>query len=132
MKPRVFWKDRRYADWWSFIHATSGTILGLIFLGSGFSFGLSLVLTLLLATLWELIEPTIYKILGREFTEEVTNQISDVFFGFIGFGIAWYLVDSIAIFILIAILLIIPFFFYGLFHLKRVYLKQKQEHSVEQ
>ncbi len=84
-------KDRKYADWWSIIHIFFGILIALILKSSGLVLFPALTLGLLIFTTWEIIEPSVDKhLLDKKFMEKITNQISDIIFGTIGFLLYWW------------------------------------------
>jgi NADH:ubiquinone oxidoreductase subunit 5 (subunit L)/multisubunit Na+/H+ antiporter MnhA subunit len=86
-------KDNHYLDFWSIVHFFTGFLLGVIFKSLKIYFKISLLISFILLTFWEIVEPSGYeKLLKTKFKEKLGNQITDVIFGIIGFLLYWFLV----------------------------------------
>ncbi len=93
----AFKKEGDYIDWWTLVHTGFGFIMGIILNALGFSIIEGFFIVLILAIIWELIEPTVYKILRvlfpdwdipEEFPEKPTNSLVDIIVALIGFMLA--------------------------------------------
>ncbi|MBD3247245.1 hypothetical protein GF378_01340 [Candidatus Pacearchaeota archaeon] len=84
-----FFEDKNYIDWWSIIHFSSGLFIGLFSILIGLQFWPGFFIALLLVTLFEGIEPKIYKLTMRKFSETFSNQISDIIIGMLGYLLAY-------------------------------------------
>lgn len=85
-------KNRSYFDGWSVAHIIFGVVVGLILKEIGLLFITAVFASLSVFTFWEIIEPGVFKfIIKKEFTENRTNQIMDLFYGFVGFLVYWYI-----------------------------------------
>lgn len=93
----AFKKEGDYIDWWTFVHMGFGFIMGILLNALGFSIIEGFFIVLILAIFWELIEPTVYKILRilfpdldipEEFPEKPTNSLVDIIVALVGFMFA--------------------------------------------
>ncbi len=83
-------KDRTYLDYWSLIHFGFGIIIAFLLKLTGLSLITSIFASLALFSIWEITEPKIFKyVLKIKFTEDSTNQIMDIIYGFLGFLVYW-------------------------------------------
>ena len=55
----AFKKEGEFLDWWTFVHTGFGFLMGVILNALGFSIFEGFFIVLLLATLWELVEPLV-------------------------------------------------------------------------
>ncbi len=78
-----------YIDYWTCVHFGSGLVLGCLAAQQGLSLAQGFGLAAALLLLWELIEPPLHRLLGREFPEKITNQVVDILIGLVGFGIGF-------------------------------------------
>ncbi len=85
-------KNRSYFDGWSVGHFIFGVVVGLILKKIGLLFITSVFASLSVFMLWEIIEPGVFKkVIKKEFRENRTNQIMDIFYGFVGFLVYWHI-----------------------------------------
>ena len=82
-------------DFWSIIHFLLGIVFAFIFLIINFPFWISLIIFLMIAIIWEIIE----KVFDKEFynvalKETIWNHITDVVFSALGFLISWKILSS--------------------------------------
>jgi len=84
-------QDRTHIDYWSVIHFFSGVILAILFKYLGFRFIISFSIAFIILFLWEIIEPLLFKSFNWRFGEKISNQITDIIFGCLGFILYWFL-----------------------------------------
>ena len=83
-------KERSYLDYWSLIHFGFGIIIAFLLKLIGLSLITSIFASLALFSIWEIIEPKVFKhIIKQEFREDIKNQIMDIIYGFLGFLVYW-------------------------------------------
>ena len=83
---------KKNTDWWSIGHLIFGVVVSLILKKIGLPFIISIPVSLAVFTFWEIIEPKVFKyIIKKEFDESKANQAMDIFYGFIGYLVYWYI-----------------------------------------
>ncbi len=79
------WDHGRYADYWSAIHLLTGLLLGGIWMLAGLSLSTALVISVLLASLYEGLE------VALGVSEDVQNVLTDIVLVAIGAPLAFFL-----------------------------------------
>jgi hypothetical protein len=85
------WQHGRYADYWSFVHALTGIMMGLVAHMLGFEMYLSIAVIFIIATLYEGLE-----VLAKV-AEDIENVIADIVFVTAGAFIIHYFADIYAL-----------------------------------
>lgn len=82
-------------DFWSIVHFLLGMLFAFIFLRINFSFEISLIVFLIIAIIWEMIEKGFDKRFYHVVLKEtIWNHITDIVFDILGFLISWKLLSS--------------------------------------
>ncbi len=97
---------KKYFDVWSIMHFGSGVLLGILFILLELKFSVSFILTLTILTIFEVLEPKLYKIFPDRLKEVFFNQIMDIIIGLFGFLLAFSisLKNSVIIYSIIIVL----------------------------
>lgn len=85
------WLGGRYWDRWMTVHLISGLILGLAFRVLGFSFGVAMLFTFLLAFLWEVFE------MVQKIYEPTTNIVIDILIALVGAAVMYIFIPSFGV-----------------------------------
>lgn len=93
-----------YVDYWTYIHFAAGMLTGLLLAGVGMHFLHGFGIAVCAFILWELAEPSLHRLIGRQFPEKMTNQITDVLSGTIGYVFGFILVGPFTLRVLLWIL----------------------------
>jgi hypothetical protein len=86
--------EGEFLDYWSIVHFSTGFLLGLILNWIGFSILEAFFITAFVLTFWEVVEPSLYKILRKffpslpPFSEKTSNTLIDIVVGMLGFILA--------------------------------------------
>ena len=84
-------KNRTYIDYWSIGHFIFGLVVGIILVRIGWHLLTASFAALFVFSFWEILESRIFEhIIKKKFTENLRNQLMDLFYGFIGFLVYWY------------------------------------------
>jgi hypothetical protein len=88
MNINQYWREHRYVDLWSINHILSGVVLGALLWPLGVSFGVSLIIAVVLFVGWEVVEILI------GIKEHMPNMVMDVVCDLAGFFVTgyWYFV----------------------------------------
>jgi len=90
-KKVVFFGNRSYLDWWSFVHFAVGALLASLFLFFEVDFTIAFIVTAVVLTLYEMIEPEFWpNVTGDPYLETPSNAAADILVGFAGFFAGWY------------------------------------------
>jgi hypothetical protein len=79
----------RFVDYWTIVHLAAGLVAGYVMSQSGRSFDAGLLVASMLFIAWECVEPSLHRMVGREFPEQGTNQVTDVVIGATGYAIGY-------------------------------------------
>lgn len=80
----AIWKHGKYLDTWSIVHFLSGCLLAILFYKLDLSFGMALLISLLILIAWEVFEWSI------KIIEPSLNVITDLIVGFLGVLVGAY------------------------------------------
>lgn len=91
----------RYVDYWTLVHIATGVGFGCGLAIGGFSFWAGFVITFIALVLWEVVEPPLHGMFGRKFPEALSNQVTDVVVGMVGYVAGVFCVAPHEIYILL-------------------------------